>query len=171
MHEKQRSFAILKHDLQYRLNRLREEIDDLDDNDHLMVLVDEPEEHEKPRTAEVMHESDTVIGYFIIADEALKLLERELFEEKLVKEEFRDETIVNEFGDESRINTMKHFDLFGEYQSDVETTHEFRNDLAHNASRILSNTSISKLESKLESSWNAVNGLEDIVWDDVWESP
>lgn len=168
---------LMKHGLEERREAIEEEIDGWEDDDSLLQSerivihrLDEfddesekaPDSNVELRTGPpfVWKQTNSVIGFFIYADVMLNMLEKKLFEAKMLKEEYRDGTIVNEFGNESRANTMRHFGIYEEFGELVKETHDLRNDLVHEPIETLSDLTVGELEGLMDNSIIAVSGLE-----------
>lgn len=155
------TYGFLKHDFEWRAERLKETIEE-QGGLHTLQLADGGEiEYED--SISYMDETDTEVAFFSIAKELITHLEEILFEQIFIEEEYRDGTILNYIGDNRR-DVFHRFDILSdELKADIQLTVDFRNDLVHRLGSTQRNTTISELSDAVNAALGAVDGLENEI--------
>lgn len=144
------AIGLLRHDLQYRKNRIDESIELMGPGDGYNLAA--------------FDDRDTVIAYFAVVGELLELYEEKLFELEFLHSKYRDGSIVNKIGAQTISQYFDEHNIWSsELSETVRRTIKFRNKLIHDTPNMVLQTELDTLESKIQLSELALDGLEELL--------
>lgn len=151
MDDDRTAIGLLRHDLQYRRNKIRESLEEHE------PLVGNPLSYFDDR--------DTVVAYFAVANELVKLYQELLFQLKFIQEDYRG-SVTGNMGAKTISDILNAHDVLDDQlKTDCKDVIEFRRRLVHETPQAILDVSLEELSDMIEASERAIDGLQTLIID------